>query len=54
MDLQQYWVMQKFNIGTAGYFLYCDGDRFSDYSFLNQKEATMKFKTEFASLRSRF
>ena len=39
-------MMQKkgFNVSFTGYFLYCDGDRFSDYSFLNQQEATMKFK----------
>ena len=45
MDLYV-WVMQKkgFNVSSTGYFLYCDGDRFSDYSFLNQQEATMKFK----------
>ena len=35
MDLYV-WVMQKkgFNVSSTGYFLYCDGDRFSDYSFL--------------------
>tara|TARA_Y100000589_G_scaffold317666_1_gene344051 strand:- start:2351 stop:3127 length:777 start_codon:yes stop_codon:yes gene_type:complete len=40
------WVMQKkeFNISKIGYFLYCDGDRFADYSFLNSKDASMKFK----------
>ncbi len=45
MDLYV-WVMQKkgFNVSSTGYFLYCDGDRFSNYSFLKQQEATMKFK----------
>ena len=26
-----------FNVSRTGYFLYCDGDRFSDYNFLNQR-----------------
>lgn len=45
MDLYV-WVMKQkgFNVSSIGYFLYCDGDRFSDYNFLNENEANMKFK----------
>jgi len=28
----------------VGYFLYCDGDRFSDYAFLGDERADMQFK----------
>ena len=50
MDLYV-WVMQKkgFDVSSTGYFLYCDGDRFSDYSFLNEKDASMKFKMNLLS-----
>ena len=50
MDLYV-WVMKQkgFNVSTIGYFLYCDGDRFSDYSFLNEKDASMKFKMNLLS-----
>ena len=45
MDLYVWVMMQKgFNVSRTGYFLYCDGDRFSDYNFLNQKDASMIFK----------
>ena len=29
------WVMRQkgFDVSDEGYFLYCDGDRFSDYDF---------------------
>lgn len=39
------WVMLKkgFNISKVGYFLYCDGDRFGNYTFLNSDSATMRF-----------
>ncbi len=45
MDLYV-WVMRQkgFSVSSKGYFLYCDGDRFSDYSFLSTEEANMKFK----------
>ena len=45
MDLYV-WVMKQkgFKVSSIGYFLYCDGDRFSDYNFLNENEANMKFK----------
>ena len=33
-----------FSISSIGYFLYCDGDRFSEYDFLKSKHAVMKFK----------
>jgi len=40
------WVMRRkgFSISSIGYFLYCDGDRFSEYDFLNSENATMQFK----------
>ena len=40
------WVMRRkgFSISSIGYFLYCDGDRFSDYDFLNTENAVMQFK----------
>ena len=40
------WVMRRkgFSISSVGYFLYCDGDRFSDYDFLNSDNAIMRFK----------
>ena len=52
MDLYV-WVMRQkgFNISATGYFLYCDGDRFSDYSFLNQEEGIMKFKMSLISYK---
>ena len=50
MDLYV-WVMKQkgFNVSSTGYFLYCDGDRFSDYSFLNENDASMKFKMNLLS-----
>ena len=50
MDLYV-WVMRKkgFNVSNIGYFLYCDGDRFSDYSFLTQSDANMRFKISLLS-----
>ena len=40
------WVMRRkgFSISSIGYFLYCDGDRFSEYNFLNSENASMQFK----------
>ena len=40
------WVMRRkgFSVSSIGYFLYCDGDRFSDYDFLHSEEASMQFK----------
>ena len=45
MDLYV-WVMREkgFDISATGYFLYCDGDRFSEYNFLDKSDAVMKFK----------
>ncbi len=39
------WVMLKkgFNISRIGFFLYCDGDRFGNYTFLNSDYAKMNF-----------
>ena len=40
------WVMRRkgFNVSCTGYFLYCDGDRFSEHEFLNAEDAVMHFK----------
>jgi len=40
------WVMRRkgFSVSSIGYFLYCDGDRFSDYDFLLSEYASMQFK----------
>ena len=40
------WVMGRkgFDVSSIGYFLYCDGDRFGDYEFLNTEDAVMHFK----------
>ena len=45
MDLYV-WVMRQkgFDVSDEGYFLYCDGDRFSEYDFLGTQNAVMKFK----------
>ena len=45
MDLYV-WVMQKkgLDVDEIGFFLYCDGNRFTDQSFLNAKNAIMEFK----------
>ena len=32
-----------FDVDSLGYFLYCDGDRFSDYDFLGEGDASMRF-----------
>ena len=40
------WVMRQkgFGVSDIGYFLYCDGDRFTDEAFLNEADARMIFK----------
>ncbi|MDC0033322.1 PD-(D/E)XK nuclease family protein [Alphaproteobacteria bacterium] len=40
------WVMRRLGLDTSdvGYFLYCDGDRFTEAKFLHQDHATMQFK----------
>ena len=45
MDLYV-WVLRKkgFYVDDIGYFLYCDGDRFSEYDFLSSTSASMSFK----------
>ena len=35
---------KKFEIDDIGYFLYCDGNRFSNKDFLYSKNAIMEFK----------
>ena len=44
MDLYV-WVMRQkgFDVSSTGYFLYCDADRFSDYNFLKDDDASMRF-----------
>ncbi len=45
MDLYT-WIMKnkQFNVDEVGYFLYCDGNRFSQKGFLNKNNAQMEFK----------
>ena len=45
MDLYS-WIMRKkgFDVDKIGYFLYCDGDRFTRNSFLKAENAIMEFK----------
>lgn len=47
MDLYV-WVMKHkgFDVSSEGYFLYCDGDRFSEYHFLGEDGAAMRFKMQ--------
>ncbi len=46
MDLYV-WVLRRmgFDVSETGYFLYVDGDRFTDRDFLSAHEALMVFKT---------
>ncbi len=45
MDLY-IWIMRRLGMDTSdvGYFLYCDGDRFTEAPFLNESGASMEFK----------
>lgn len=45
------WIMKRkeFNVSSIGFFLYCDGDRFSDYEFLQKDKACMEFKMSLLS-----
>jgi hypothetical protein len=47
MDLYV-WVMRRkgFKINKTGYFLYCNGDRFTKKRFLNSEYATMYFEVQ--------
>jgi len=40
------WIMKQngFDVSNTGYFLYCDGDRFTDEPFLGKTDARMIFK----------
>ena len=40
------WVLRRkgFDVSNTGFFLYCDGDRFTDYAFLSEEIANMQFK----------
>ena len=45
MDLYVWVLRQKgFEVSDTGYFLYCDGDRFTDQIFLREDDAQMRFK----------
>ena len=46
MDLYV-WVLRRmdFEVSDIGYFLYVDGDRFTDRDFLSDNEGLMVFKT---------
>jgi len=45
MDLYV-WVLKKkgLDVDDIGFFLYCDGNRFTSQKFLNEKDANMQFK----------
>jgi len=45
MDLY-IWIMRQkgFDVDDTGYFLYCDGDRFTETPFLRNEKAIMEFK----------
>ena len=45
MDLYV-WIMKRkgFEVNDVGYFLYCDGDRFTKTQFLRENKAIMEFK----------
>lgn len=47
------WVLRKkgFSVDSVGYFLYCNGDRFSDIDFLNEYDAIMKFEVSLIEYR---
>ena len=48
------WVMRrlKLNVSNTGFFLYCDGDRFTETKFLGTTGATMEFKVTLLSYRA--
>jgi hypothetical protein len=48
MDLYV-WILMKmeFDVDTVGFFLYVDGDRFTQDDFLTNDQANMKFKVTF-------
>tara|TARA_B100000686_G_scaffold268331_2_gene283804 strand:+ start:1475 stop:2245 length:771 start_codon:yes stop_codon:yes gene_type:complete len=53
MDLY-IWIMKRLGPNTSeiGYFLYCDGDRFTDKPFLNDKIGVMNFKVSLIPYKS--
>lgn len=55
MDLYV-WIMQKkgFDVDNIGFFLYCDGNRFTDQNFLNAKNAIMEFKMTLIEYQTNF
>ena len=46
--------MRRLGLNTSdiGYFLYCDGDRFTEQKFLHKGHATMQFKVSLLAYRS--
>ena len=48
------WIMKKkgFNVDDVGYFLYCDGNRFSDKPFLDEEIANMEFRITLIQYKS--
>lgn len=48
------WVMRRLGLDTSdvGYFLYCDGDRFTEKKFLHEGHATMQFKVTLLAYKS--
>jgi len=55
MDLYT-WIMLKkgFEVDRVGYFLYCDGDRFTENSFLKNENAIMEFKITLIPYKTNF
>ena len=48
------WIMERLGLATSdiGYFLYCDGDRFTEDKFLHPNSATMQFKVTLIEYKS--
>ena len=44
MDFYVGFWRKGFSVSDIGYLLYCDGDRFTEYTFLSEEIATMQFK----------
>ena len=55
MDLYV-WIMKKkgLNVDDVGFFLYCDGDRFTENNFLKKEKALMEFKMTLIEYHTNF
>ena len=55
MDLYV-WIMKKkgLNVDDIGFFLYCDGDRFTENNFLKKEKALMEFKMTLIEYHTNF